>query len=172
VELFHANPIEADDTSSLRLVTARGTTITVAATLCAEREAEPYVLVHGTHGRIMLEYRTGRVRLESDDRVEESRHGATDLLENLVAHISEPQVPLLAPLAATRSFMHVLEAVRIAPDPREIPAEYVRTDTSGPFPRRVVPGIDDAVTRSADELALLSELGLPWAAPAEAMADG
>jgi hypothetical protein len=120
----------------------------------------------------MLEYRTGRVRLESDDRVEESRHGATDLLENLVAHISEPQVPLLAPLAATRSFMHVLEAVRIAPDPREIPAEYVRTDTSGPFPRRVVPGIDDAVTRSADELALLSELGLPWAAPAEAMADG
>ena len=172
VELFHANPIEADDTSSLRLVTARGTTITVAATLCAEREAEPYVLVHGTHGRIMLEYRTGRVRLESDHRVEETQHGATDLLENLVAHISEPQVPLLAPLAATRSFMHVLEAVRIAPDPREIPAEYVRTDTSGPFPRRVVPGIDDAVTRSADELALLSELGLPWAAPAEAMADG
>jgi hypothetical protein len=68
--------------------------------------------------------------------------------------------------------MHVLEAVRLAPDPRQIPDEYVRTDTSGPFPRRVVPGIDGAVTRAADELALLSELGLPWAAHAERMADG
>jgi predicted dehydrogenase len=172
VELFHANPIEADDTSSLRLVTGRGTTITVAATLCAEREAEPYVVVHGTRGRITMEYRTGRVRLESDGRADDSRHGSTDLLENLVAHLREPDVPLLAPLAATRSFMHVLEAIRLAPDPSEIPPQYVRTDTSGPFPRRVVPGIDGAVTRAADELAMLSELGLPWATPTTAVADG
>jgi hypothetical protein len=68
--------------------------------------------------------------------------------------------------------VHVLETVRLAPDPRQIPAEYVRTDTSGAFPRRVVPGIDDAVTRAADELALLSELGLPWAAPAVSVTDG
>jgi len=38
VELFRANLIEADDTSCLRLVTARGTTVTVAATLGADRE--------------------------------------------------------------------------------------------------------------------------------------
>jgi predicted dehydrogenase len=166
VELFHANPIEADDTSCLRLVTARGTTITVAATLCAEREAEPYVTVHGTRGRITLEYRTGRMHVEADGRVESSEHPATDLLENLVAHIRAPQVPLLAPLASTRSFMQVLEAVRLAPEPRPIPTDEIRTDTSGPFPRRVVPGIDAAVARSADELALFSELGLPWAAGA------
>jgi predicted dehydrogenase len=172
VELFHANPIEADDTSCLRLVTARGTTITVAATLSAEREAEPYVVVHGTGGRITVEYRTGHVLLERDGRVETTEHGATDLLENLVAHVGEPQVSLLAPLGATRSFMQVLEAVRLAPDPRQIPAKYVRTDTSGPFPRRVVPGIDDAVTRAADELALLSEIGLPWATRTESATDG
>src|ERR687889_549610 len=70
VELFRANPIEADDTSCLRLVTPRGTTITVAATLCAERSAEPYVIVHGTRGRIVLEYRTGQVRIEAGGRVE------------------------------------------------------------------------------------------------------
>ena len=40
VELFRANPIEADDASCLRLVTAGGTPITVAATLCAERSAD------------------------------------------------------------------------------------------------------------------------------------
>jgi predicted dehydrogenase len=163
VELFRANPIEADDTSCLRLVTARGTTITVAATLCAERDAEPYIVVHGTRGRIVLEYRTGRVRLEAGGRVETTEHAATDLLENLVAHVREPEVPLLVPLLATRSFMQVLEAVRIAPEPLEIPPEHRRIDTSGPHPRLMVPGIDDVVARSAAELALFSELDQPWA---------
>jgi predicted dehydrogenase len=163
VELFHANPIEADDTSCMRLVTAQGTTITVAVTLCAERNAEPYIVVHGTRGRIVLEYRTGRVRLETEGRVESTEHAATDLLENLVAHISEPDVPLLVPLAATRSFMHVVEAVRVAPDPAEIAPEYRTTDNSGPHPRLVVPHIDAAVARAAEELAMFSELDLPWA---------
>jgi predicted dehydrogenase len=163
VELFRANPIEADDTSCVRLVTAGGTPITVAVTLCAEQTAEPYVIVHGTQGRIVLEYRTGRVRLEAGGRVEITEHGTTDLLENLVAHIHAPQEPLLVPLPATRSFMHVVEAVRLASDPVEIAAPYQLTDTSGPFPRRVVPQIDAAVTRAAEELALFSELELPWA---------
>lgn len=162
VELFRANPIEADDTSCLRLVTARGTTITVAVTLCAERATEPYVILHGTRGRIVLEYRTGRVRWEADGRAETTEHAATDLLENLVAHIREPGVPLLVPLAATRSFMQVVDAVRLAPEPLEIPAEYRRTDISGAYPRQVVPGIDEAVARSAEDLAPLSALDLPW----------
>jgi predicted dehydrogenase len=163
VELYHANPIEADDTSCMRLVTAQGTTITVAVTLCAERNAEPYIIVHGSRGRIVLEYRTGRVRLETGGQVETTEHGATDLLENLVAHISAPDVPLLVPLAATRSFMHVVEAVRLAPEPAEIAPEYRTTDTSGPHPRLVVPHVDAAVARAAEELALFSELDLPWA---------
>ena len=163
VELFRANPIEADDTSCLRLVTGRGTTITVAVTLCAEQTAEPYVVVHGTRGRILLEYRTGRVRLESGVRVETTEHGSTDLLENLVAHIGTPDVPLLVPLAATRSFMHVVDAVRLAEEPVEIAPAHRRTDTSGSHPRRVVPGIDAAVAQAAEELALFSELDLPWA---------
>jgi predicted dehydrogenase len=163
VELFRANPIEADDTSCLRLVTARGTTIIVAATLCAERAGEPYLIVHGTRGRIVLEYRTGRVRLEVDGRVETGEYEATDLLVNLVAHVREPDVPLLVPLAATRTFMQVVETVRLAPEPREVPPEYRRTDTSGAHPRQVVPGIDAAVVRAAEELALFSQLGLPWA---------
>ncbi len=166
VELFRANPIEADDTSCLRLITGRGTTVTVAVTLCADRVVEPYVVVHGTSGRIVLHYRTGHVRLERDGSVEATEHPATDLLENLVANIRTPSVPLLAPLAATRGFMQVVEAVRLAAEPVEVPSEYRVIDTSGPHPRRIVPGIGDAVTRAADELALLSELDLPWARPA------
>jgi hypothetical protein len=96
--------------------------------------------------------------------VERTVHPATDLLENLVAHRADPDVPLLVPLAATRPFMQVVEAVRRAPEPRAIPPSLRRTDTSGPHPRQVVPGVNDAVARSAERLALFSELALPWAA--------
>ena len=172
MELFRANPIEADDTSCLHLVTAWGTTITVAATLCAEHSAEPYVVVHGTRGRIVFEYRTGRVQLEADGRVQTTAHTATDLLENLVAHLHDPGVPLLVPLADTRAFMQVVEAVRLAPEPLEIPSPYRWTDTSGEHPRRVVTGIDAAVAHSAEKLALFSELDLPWAGRRGAVTHG
>ncbi len=171
VELFRANPIEADDTSCLRLVTGRGTTVTVAVSLCADREVEPYVVAHGTHGRIVLHYRTGRVRLERDGAVQTTEHASTDLLTNLVAHIRTNE-PLLAPLAATRGFMQVVEAVRTAPEPVEIPAAHRAVDTSGPCPRHVLPGIAAAVVRAADRLALLSELDLPWAHRAPAVTGG
>ena len=94
VELFRANPIEADDTSCLRLVTARGTTVTVAVTLCADREVEPYVVVHGTRGRIVLAlpHRPGPARAAADPAVI-TEHAGTDLLENLVAHVRAPARP-------------------------------------------------------------------------------
>ncbi|WP_243795224.1 Gfo/Idh/MocA family protein [Saccharopolyspora gloriosae] len=162
VELYRANPIEADDTSCLRLVTARETTITVAATVCAEGEVAPYVVVHGTSGRIVLEYRTGRVRLETGGGLRITEHGFTGLLENLVAHVRDESVPLLVPPAATRPFMQVLEAVRTAPEPREIPPSRRWIDRDGPNPRFVVTGVDEAVVRSADELLLLSEVDSTW----------
>ncbi|WP_219415055.1 Gfo/Idh/MocA family protein [Pseudonocardia nigra] len=172
VELYRANPIDGDDTSCVRLTTARGTPVTVAVTLCAERSEEPYLLVHGSRGRITLHYKSGRVRLESGGRARTEEHPATDLLENLVAHVRDPGVPLLAPLAATRSFTEVVEAVRLAPDPVPIPDEHRSVDAAGPVPRHVVPGVDAAVARSAVELALFSELGLPWANARQAAHDG
>jgi predicted dehydrogenase len=163
VELYRANDIEADDTSCLRLVTARGTPVAVAVTLCAERHHEPYLVVHGTAGRIVLHYKRHRVTLTTPRRHESTEHPAVDLLENLVAHVRDRAVPLLAPLPATRAFMRVVEAVRTAADPRPIPAAHRRTDSSGPHPRQVVPGIDAAVRAAAADLALFSELDLPWA---------
>ncbi|MEV4729271.1 Gfo/Idh/MocA family oxidoreductase [Saccharopolyspora sp. NPDC049426] len=156
VELYRANPIEADDTSCLRLVTARGTPITVAVTLCADREVEPYLVIHGSRGRIVLEYRENRVRLETPDRVEITEHATTDLLANLVAHTRRGE-PLLVPPEAARPFMRILEAVRLAPDPREVPCSY---DSSRGL--RVIPGVSEAVVWSGDSLTLLSEMDVPW----------
>ncbi|GAA2602358.1 MULTISPECIES: Gfo/Idh/MocA family protein [Streptomyces] len=160
-ELSHANDIEADDTSCVRIATARGHRVTVAATLCAERADEPYVLVHGTGGRVTFWYKQDRVLLQRGGHgPEEFHHDRTDLLENLVDHLTTG-VPLLVPPDETGAFMRVVEAIRLAPDPDRLPeAAWRRVPGES---RRVVPGIDALVAAAADTLSLYSELGAPWA---------
>ncbi|MGP3976230.1 Gfo/Idh/MocA family protein [Streptomyces sp. 8N114] len=162
-ELFHANAIEADDTSCVRISTTRGSIVTVAATLCAEQPGEPYVVVHGSSGRITYWYKQDRIRLHrAGHEPAELSYGRTDLLENLLAHLSG-QAPLLVPPAATGAFMRVAEAVRQAPDPVALPADAWRSLPGESAPRRAVPGVDGLVAASADTLSLYSELGVSWA---------
>lgn len=168
VELYRANPIEADDTSCLRLRLPSGLVVTVAVSLCAPRRHEPYLVVHGEAGRACLVYTRDEVEVTQAGGVATTTtHGRTDLLENLVDHV-RTDTQLLAPLTRTGAFMQVLEAVRRAPEPREIPAGHqeLRRDAAGETVGRVVPGIETATVRSAERLALYSELDLPWA-PAE-----
>ncbi|MCM1942397.1 Gfo/Idh/MocA family oxidoreductase [Streptomyces sp. G3] len=160
-ELSHANDIEADDTSCVRIGTERGHRVTVAATLCAERAGEPYVLVHGSSGRVTFWYKQDRVLLQRGGHgPEEFQHGRTDLLENLVDHLATG-APLLVTPDETGAFMRVVEAIRRAPDLEPLPAAAWHR-VPGEM-RRVVPGIDALVAAAADTLSLYSELGAPWA---------
>ncbi len=163
-ELLRANAIESDDTSCVRITTAAGGRVTVAATLCAEQPGEPYVLVHGTSGRITFWYKQDRVLVQrAGHGPEEIEYGRTDLLENLVAHLTDG-TELLVPPAATGAFMKVVEAIRTAPDPAALPEEAWRFEPAeSGANRRVVPGIDSLVAEAADTLALYSELGAAWA---------
>jgi len=161
LELLRANDIEADDTSCVRVTTARGIRITVAATLCAADPGEPYVVVHGTSGRITFWYKQDRVLLQrAGHGPEEYDHGRTDLLENLVGHLTTG-AGLLVPPDETGAFMKVVEAIRRAPDPEPLPdGAWHRVPGEN---RRVVPGVDGLVAAAADTLSLYSELGAPWA---------
>ncbi len=163
LELFRANDIESDDTACLRLVTARGTPITVAATLCAERNELPYVVVHGERGRITLWYTEDRMLLERPGHAPEERvHPRTDLLENLLAHLRDGTEPLSS-LERSGAFIRVVEAIRTAPDPVRLAPDSWYEDTTKSAPRRVVPGIGGLIDASAASLSLFSELGAPWA---------
>ncbi|MFI9148886.1 Gfo/Idh/MocA family protein [Streptomyces sp. NPDC053367] len=160
-ELWHANAIEADDTSCVRVTTTAGPPVAVAATLCAERPGEPYVLVHGSRGRITFWYKQDRVLLQrAGHGPQEFEYGRTDLLENLVRHLTDGAA-LLVPPEATGAFMKVVEAIRQAPDPAPLPESAWRHLPAER--RRVVPGVDGLVAACADTLALYSELGAPWA---------
>ncbi|MCY0925353.1 Gfo/Idh/MocA family oxidoreductase [Streptomyces sp. H27-H1] len=165
-ELLRANAIESDDTSCVRVTTERGGRIAVAATLCAERPDEPYVLVHGDRGRVTFWYKQDRVLLQrAGHGPEETVYGRTDLLENLVEHL-RGRAELLVPPEVTGAFMKVVEAIRQSPDPVALPADAWRSESREGAPRRVVHGIDALVGAAAGALALYSELGAPWAASA------
>ncbi len=169
VELFRANDIESDDTSCVRVSTARGSTVVVAVTLCGEHPGEPYVRVHGTHGRITFWYKQDRVVIQRPGHPPvETRYGRTDLLGNLVEHLTGGAELLVTP-ASTGAFMQVAEAIRLAPEPLALPPEAWRSEPGERAPRRVVPGIDAFVTDAADTLCLYSELDARWARPREAM---
>lgn len=154
LELLRARDIEADDTSCLRLRTARGTTVVVAVTLCAEVPDEPVLIVHGSRRRAELHYT--RHLLVVDGAEERHRHDTP--LANLLDHLADPGVPLIAPLARTGGFMRVLEAVRTAPDPAPIDPAWLRRNGN----RVDVDGVDHAVTRAAERLLTFGELEVPW----------
>lgn len=169
-ELFRAHDIEADDTSSVRVTTTDGLPVTACVTLCAERAAEPYVVVHGDRGRITFWYKQDRVLLQrAGHGPEETVHGRTDLLENLAAHLSE-DAPLLVPPHRTGAFMRVVEAVRTGSEPTALPADAWYSEPAANGSRRVVRGIDAVVDAGADSLSLFSELGVPWARSREVSA--
>ncbi|WP_369222057.1 Gfo/Idh/MocA family protein [Streptomyces sp. R39] len=163
-ELLRANDIESDDTSCVRVTTPRGPVV-VAATLCAEEPGDPYVLVHGTSGRITHWYKQDRVLVQRAGRgPEETEYGSTDLLENLAGHLTTGADLLVEP-DATGAFMKVVEAIRLADDPLALPADaWHHLPEDG---RRVVTGIDALVAACAGTLSLYSELGAPWEPPNE-----
>ncbi|MFF0776447.1 DUF6807 family protein [Nonomuraea wenchangensis] len=163
-ELYHANPIESDDTSCVRIRLDDGLTITIAVSLCAAERHEPYLVVHGDRGRATLVYTQDQLRVEhADGSVTTTVHERAGLLENLIDHV-RTGAELLVPLARTEAFTQVLDAVRRAPEPLPIPERHqvAERDAAGEVVRRLLPGIAELTARSADELALFSELDAPW----------
>ncbi|MEV0234674.1 DUF6807 family protein [Nonomuraea sp. NPDC050786] len=164
-ELYHANPIESDDTSCLRIRLDDGFVITIAVTLCATGRSEPYLIVHGDAGRATLVYTQDQLKVElPDGSVTTTVYERTDLLENLIDHL-RTGADLLVPLSATEPFTQVLDAVRLAPEPSPIPERHQvveRDPESGEVTRRFLPGVAELTARSAEELALYSELDVPW----------
>jgi len=163
VERYRTRPIEVDDTAVLRLTLHDGPPVVVAVTLAGEEFVAGEVTVSGTRGRATLEYPTDRLRLPGDPAPREVP-GRVDLLANLAAHRANPAgVPLRAPLAATAGFTAVVEAIGRAPLPVALGEDVVADIGTGPARVRSIRGVNEVLRRAAGDLALPSELGVPWA---------
>ncbi|MER7335845.1 MULTISPECIES: Gfo/Idh/MocA family oxidoreductase [unclassified Micromonospora] len=163
VERYRVRPIEVDDTATLRVRSRSGPPIVAAVTLAGEDLVAGEVIVTGTAGRAVLEYPTDRLLLPGDASPREVP-GRRGLLANLLDHRADPTgVPLIAPLAGTAPFTTVLEAVTAAPEPTLLDGDLVTATGAGPDRVLTIRGIGRLLRRAADEGALLSELGVPWA---------
>jgi hypothetical protein len=119
------------------------------------------IVVHGERGRLELEYTTDTLTGRTADGAPVTGPpGRTVLLDNMVAHLADPAVPLLAPLASCAPFMHLVDAVRRDGPARPLPPGAVR-EVDG---RPVVTDAAETMRRCAEELALFSELPAPWLA--------
>ncbi|MGK5676783.1 Gfo/Idh/MocA family protein [Micromonospora sp. URMC 106] len=163
VERYRVRPIEVDDTATLRVCSRSGPPVVAAVTLAGEDLIAGEVIVTGTAGRAVLEYPTDRLLLPGDAAPREVP-GRRGLLENLLAHRADPVgVPLIAPLARTAPLTAVLEAVTAAPEPTPLGGDLVAATGAGPDRVLTVRGVNRLLRRAAEEGALLSELGVPWA---------
>ena len=163
LELYRVRDIEVDDTACLRALLPGGLRLAVAVTLCAARPRPPRLVVRGSAGTATLYYTEDRLQLPGDP---EPRRvpGRVDLLENLLDHRADPaRAPLLAPLARTRPFTRIVEAVHASPPPHRIGQRFLDIRGQGGERQVTVRGVDEAVEASADRLALFSELGVAWA---------
>ncbi|WP_405432350.1 Gfo/Idh/MocA family protein [Micromonospora sp. NBC_00617] len=166
VERYRVRPIEVEDTAVLRVRFRAGPPVLAAVTLASEEFVAGEVVVTGTTGQAVLEYPTDRLRLPGDV-VTRRVPGRRGLLENLLAHRVDPAaVPLIAPLARTAPFTALLDALRAAPEPRLLDGELV--DVVGDGDERVlrIRGVVAVLRRAAEQGALPSEQGVPWAVPA------
>jgi predicted dehydrogenase len=164
VDLYRANDIEADDTSTVRVRPTAGPPVTAAFTLCAPVQTEPVVTVHGETGRLDFFYTSDVLEIWVDgartpERLEFTR---TDLLANLLAHRRDPAVPLFAPLADTESFIAVVDAVR-AGTVHPIAPEHVEWRDEGADRHPVLADVEHWVAEADRQAALFREIGAPWA---------
>jgi predicted dehydrogenase len=166
LELYRANDIEADDTSSLVIRSTTGPTIAGALTLCAPVNTDPWVAVYGSAGVVRLYYTRDEVSLEiTGTESVVTSYERVDLLGNLLA-ARAGEAELLNPLADNGAFMAVMEAVRLAPDPTPIGPDLVSWEpiagAEPPDVHPVVTGVAQAVERVASTGAGFSAVGAPW----------
>jgi len=163
-DLYRANPIESDDTSSVRVTAADGTRYGFGLTLCASERGTAHVLVIGTEGEIELQYEHDRLVLRSGRVTMDKSYGRTPLLEDLldVRASGDPQRTLLCDVRDTGAFMRVLEAVRTGPDPRAVPAGAVTWVGEGDARRPVVQDVESWCEQVARTQQTFTELGAPW----------
>jgi predicted dehydrogenase len=156
-ELFHANDIEADDTSSVRLRRA-DLTVNLAVTLCADRPVEPYVVAAGEHGTLLRwHYNSDELWLERGGVVEPvDLPPARDLLTDLIDAREAGRPPVCPPLLC-RPFTAFTERLLDGPAPAVIGADLLAGDDPV-----IIPGVSALVERAAAAGQLFSESGAAW----------
>lgn len=158
-DMYRANDIATDDTSSLRVRLRDGSVVVAALVTTGDRRHEPYVVVRGTRGHLVYFYTLDLLQVFGPGAVLPRTYAFAriGLLAQLVAH-ARSGGELSVPLASTGAFTAVLEAVVAGPDAAALSdAQYDVVERAGER-FRVVPGVTALAERAAWEGKLFREI--------------
>lgn len=131
---FRANDIECDDTSWVEVGLHQGPQIRLAATLAADQDLSPHLILHGPREPVKFHYIENSITVNGARTFYESR----DLLENLLDTI-DGRDRLLVPLADTEAYQTVHEYLRTKVDTELLPSRLVAVAAD----QIRVPGLSD-----------------------------
>lgn len=161
-DLYRANDIEADDTSSGVVTLAEGQRLGFGLTLCAARRTPALVLVHGSKGTLRLAYESDTVEVDGRGGTRTLTFDRVDLLDDLLGARAAGRRPL-CPVDDTAAFMRVLDAVRAAEEPTPIAGEHITWEGVGDDRHPVVTDVELWCRRVAERGETFAALGAPWA---------
>lgn len=166
-ELYRAHAIEGDDTSFVRVVATDDTPPVLAGlTLCAPEQLDALVDIVGSEGRLSFHYSTDVLEIIGNDGVSATEQlDRVDLMDNLLDHLADPAVELLSPLARTRGFTAVLQAVLDASAPTPLAEPYVSWVGEGEAAHPVLTDIGGWIEAALTEGEGYAAAGAPWAVP-------
>lgn len=168
-ELYRANPIESEDTSSIRVKMSAGPSAYFYATVCTNNPvSSPQVIVQGSKGTIQCDY-IQRMTLTTEEETityeNPEKWPVSSNLMNFVRVLRGEEKELNSPLAKVRPYMLAANgAFESAAPIQPVPAEYVNTYTvhNGQI-SHCITNIDVQLRQAFDRNELLSEIGVPWA---------
>lgn len=164
-ELYRAHDIESADTCTMRIKTRRGTTILYAVTHASETEFGPEMRFVGRRGSLLLTHQTatfdvrGRgveaISLRDDDSLR------VTVADALVDRCRRGNA-FICDLEIARAHTLVVNAVHDSAMVHAIDPAHVRRVQDGGSVKTVVDGVDAAMAKCANEMRLLSEVGVSW----------
>jgi predicted dehydrogenase len=170
-ELYHANDIEGEDTSCLRIRTQSGAIVHFYASLCLEAEETPSITVQGELGELVWKYdNTLDIRIGSEQTLHrfEQEDNVRNMYLNLIDAIHDQTVPLFSSLQVCRNFVLAVNgAFESSRQTHPISEDFLIRQDEG---NTVFTGIIDIKKHMGNAAAqglLFSELDIPWAVAGE-----
>ncbi|SFL68681.1 Predicted dehydrogenase [Paenibacillus sp. 1_12] len=176
-ELYHANAIEGEDTSCLRIRTQSGAIVHFYASLCHEGESIPSITVKGTLGEAVWKYNNMLAIQITGSQPTSRSFGEEDYVHNMylntLAAIQDESVALLSSLQQCRQFVLAVNgAFESSGETHPISDVFLVRRNEGNTVFTGITGIGADVGRAATDGMLFSEMGIPWAVAAESFSLG
>ncbi len=172
-ELYHANRIESEDTSCIRIETTEGVPVFFTATLCSEDinpviceiETERATIRIADYVRVEIAWNDGRKERYELPGCEDPHHPMHLMLASNLRKLAQNERPLIT-VEECRPYMLAWNgAFDSFGAPAAIGEESSRRIETEYGTVRCIPGIQAVAEQACAEHRLFSELGAPWAKP-------